>query len=70
MSRTYRKPRPRFFYWHKKYLEEYWLDKKGRARDGAPTHVSSSCESHGGCPYCLSSILYRTKKRMPIEEDY
>jgi len=42
--------------------------KNGKVRDGTPQHVSSSCENHGGCPYCLKNKMHSTHKREPVEE--
>ena len=46
MSRTYRKQ-----YKTGKYV-----------KDGTPQHVSSSCEHHGGCPWCENNRLFNQHK--------
>jgi len=64
MTDTRRKPPPK---------PDWWVNPKqnkdGTVRDGSPTRASPSCESHGGCPYCESNRMYRTRKREPLVED-
>ena len=45
------------------YLANTHQYSSGKVRDGTPTHVSSMCNNHGGCPYCESNRLHKHKRR-------
>lgn len=53
MSRTFRKNRT--------------TGRRERDTYNRETHAASSCQHHGGCPWCESNRTINSKKAPPIE---
>lgn len=64
MSRTTRRKRPKM----RLGTLDYKQNKDKTVRDGTPTHYSSACEHHGGCPYCESNRTFSSKRREPVDD--
>ena len=65
MSRTTRRPRPRFYHG----ARQYGHPVPDEVRDGVPQYHSSGCRHHGDCDYCANNRTHASRRRAPIEDD-
>lgn len=60
MSRTYRKPRPKF------YGPSAPLPR--RVADGDQQYVDTQCRHNNGCDWCRNGRTHASQRRAPIAE--